>query len=243
VLWAFLDIMAASVQIFIYLPLVKQSSAVRRSRGPVTFSFSLHVRIGQSAVKDKVSFEQEFPKGGNVVMRILIPLVVLMAAFVGSGEIIHACVAVETGVVRIVPTQEACTAQEAARSWGVIGAVGPQGPKGEPGEPGPAGAQGAQGVPGPAGPAGTQGEPGPQGPPGVGDLGYSIDQIIKWAGSQWVCADEAAVPNSYLHRLLMSTKIAFVSYRDGNENIYVMHADGSNVIRLTASAALDRQPA
>jgi TolB protein len=29
------------------------------------------------------------------------------------------------------------------------------------------------------------------------------------------------------------TKIAFVSDRDGNGDIYVMNADGSNVIRLT----------
>lgn len=39
------------------------------------------------------------------------------------------------------------------------------------------------------------------------------------------------------------SKIAFRSQRDGNEEIYVMNADGSNVVRLTNSAAADMQPA
>jgi Tol biopolymer transport system component len=41
------------------------------------------------------------------------------------------------------------------------------------------------------------------------------------------------------------TKIAFVSTRDqnGGEEIYLMHADGSNVVRLTNNAYSDRNPA
>ena len=37
--------------------------------------------------------------------------------------------------------------------------------------------------------------------------------------------------------------IAFASKRDGNEEIYVMNADGSNVIRLTKNTVFDRNPA
>jgi len=38
-------------------------------------------------------------------------------------------------------------------------------------------------------------------------------------------------------------RIAFVSYRDGNEEIYVMNSDGSGVTRLTNNLAWDRWPA
>ena len=37
--------------------------------------------------------------------------------------------------------------------------------------------------------------------------------------------------------------IAFESYRDGNRDIYVMNADGSEVERLTDSDAWDESPA
>ena len=36
--------------------------------------------------------------------------------------------------------------------------------------------------------------------------------------------------------------VAFVSERDGNDEIYVMDADGSNPVRLTNNAALDLSP-
>ena len=39
------------------------------------------------------------------------------------------------------------------------------------------------------------------------------------------------------------TRIAFVSLRAGNEEIYVMHADGSNVVRLTQHPSIDTEPA
>lgn len=38
-------------------------------------------------------------------------------------------------------------------------------------------------------------------------------------------------------------KIAFVSYRDGNMEIYVMNADGSGVTRLTNHPGSDAHPA
>ena len=38
------------------------------------------------------------------------------------------------------------------------------------------------------------------------------------------------------------SKIAFRSFRDGNEEIYVMNADGTNQTRLTNNAAIDTEP-
>jgi Tol biopolymer transport system component len=39
------------------------------------------------------------------------------------------------------------------------------------------------------------------------------------------------------------TQLAFVSTRDGNEEIYVMKADGTSVTRLTDDPADDGEPA
>src|SRR5213075_518494 len=39
------------------------------------------------------------------------------------------------------------------------------------------------------------------------------------------------------------TRLAFMSTRDGNDEIYVMNADGSGVTRLTTDAGSDRHPA
>lgn len=38
-------------------------------------------------------------------------------------------------------------------------------------------------------------------------------------------------------------KIAFASFRDGNQEIYVMEPDGSGQTRLTNYAGVDREPA
>jgi TolB protein len=38
-------------------------------------------------------------------------------------------------------------------------------------------------------------------------------------------------------------QIAFVSGRDGNVEIYIVHADGSGQINLTRNAAADNSPA
>jgi Tol biopolymer transport system component len=38
------------------------------------------------------------------------------------------------------------------------------------------------------------------------------------------------------------TQIAFTSWRDGNPEIYVMRADGSNVRRVTSHPAFDNYP-
>ena len=41
---------------------------------------------------------------------------------------------------------------------------------------------------------------------------------------------------------LEQTKIAFISLRDGNEEIYIMNADGSGERRLTNNPAMDTSP-
>ena len=41
----------------------------------------------------------------------------------------------------------------------------------------------------------------------------------------------------------VGAQIAFTSYRDGNAEIYVMDADGSNLRNLTRNPALDWEPA
>ncbi|MHA2274716.1 MAG: TolB family protein, partial [Candidatus Kariarchaeaceae archaeon] len=43
-------------------------------------------------------------------------------------------------------------------------------------------------------------------------------------------------------KLYKQTKIVFASYRDGNHEIYVMHADGSNQTNLTNNPAADEYP-
>ena len=43
--------------------------------------------------------------------------------------------------------------------------------------------------------------------------------------------------------LWRTAKIAFVSYRDGNPEIYLMNADGSGQTRLTQNSAFDYGPA
>lgn len=103
--------------------------------------------------------------------RIFLPILFALSMFVGSGEMIHACVVNDTGAVRIVGEGIACATGETALQWGVLGVQGPQG------------------EPGPAGPIGPIGPTGPQGPAGIGDLGCATDQYAKWDDTQgqWVC--------------------------------------------------------
>ena len=42
--------------------------------------------------------------------------------------------------------------------------------------------------------------------------------------------------------IISETKIVFASYRDGNHEIYVMNADGSNQTNLTDNPAYDGYP-
>ena len=61
----------------------------------------------------------------------------------------------------------------------------------------------------------------------------------------WAIADAAAQETGQKHTSLLddlSGKIVFQSDRDGDWDIYVMNADGSNVIQLTHNAAADEYP-
>ena len=80
---------------------------------------------------------------------------------------------------------------------GADGADGAPGPKGDQGDIGPQGPAGPAGPAGAQGPAGADGAQGPQGPAGAdgadgiaAGLSCSINQIIRWDGSAWVCAED-----------------------------------------------------
>ena len=83
----------------------------------------------------------------------------------------------------------------------------PAGPKGDTGEQGPQGLQGppgADGQDGASGPAGADGVDGATGPAGADGAGAGLsctqDQIIKYDGSAWVCANLAG-SNEYVGRV------------------------------------------
>jgi hypothetical protein len=185
-----------------------------------------------------------------------------LATFIGSGEVIHACVNNETGAIRIVSESLNYNPDETRLQWGIAGVQGPQGQQGAKGDPGPRGDQGdpgPQGATGPAGPQGLQGNPGPKGdkgdagptgeqgvrgdpgpkgdkgdmgeagPPGIGDLGCTIDQIAKWNGTAWVCSNEVALPEFFVNRLLMATRIAFCSETGEFDSLRTVVADGIGV--------------
>ncbi len=53
---------------------------------------------------------------------------------------------------------------------------------------------------------------------------------------------ESELPATSLESMLATGQIVFVSTRDGNEEIYIMNADGSSQTRLTHNPAADRYP-
>ncbi len=77
------------------------------------------------------------------------------------------------------------------------GEQGIAGEQGERGEQGPKGEQGEQGEQGVAGPQGPMGPAGPQGEPGdsvLATLSCSVDQVIRFDGTQWVCSEAPVNP-------------------------------------------------
>lgn len=86
-----------------------------------------------------------------VAVVVALGMVQPAAAHGGNDDpnVIHACVNVVNGNVRIVGPTGSCRVGEGAVHWGI---VGPQGPQGE---------SGAEGAEGPAGPEGPQGPAGP----------------------------------------------------------------------------------
>lgn len=95
----------------------------------------------------------------------LVPSVAGAHAGNNDPNVVHACVANLTNIVRIVGVNGSCIVRPAAVAetpvhWAI------QGPKGERGDKGEPGAQGLPGPQGATGPAGEQGAQGPQGAPG-----------------------------------------------------------------------------
>lgn len=89
-----------------------------------------------------------------------------------ASDAITACVAENSGNVRIVGSTSDCRANEVPRTWYE------KGDKGDPGPPGPKGDPGPQGDPGPPGPEGPEGPTGPEGPPGPPGQGITnFDQL------------------------------------------------------------------
>jgi hypothetical protein len=110
--------------------------------------------------------------------------VATMAGAQGESSVLRACADRETGQLRLRSANAACTSDESALEWNIIGSPGLPGIPGPPGPPGPpglaaplllpgaTGQQGPSGPVGPAGPAGRQGVPGSAGPQGIpGPLG------------------------------------------------------------------------
>ncbi|MFO7661346.1 MAG: hypothetical protein R6X18_02010 [Chloroflexota bacterium] len=99
-------------------------------------------------------------KGVLVLGIVLIALILGSAAFSfaqGNGDgLIHACVNVNSGEIKIVGADSACKQGWVELDWnqqGPQGETGPAGPMGPPGPEGPAGPMGPAGPEGPAGPA------------------------------------------------------------------------------------------
>jgi hypothetical protein len=77
-----------------------------------------------------------------------------MCAAGASAQVIHACVKVGDGTLRIVETADDCKSNEYGLEWNIVGPMGLQGPPGVPGADGVDGADGADGKDGVQGPPG-----------------------------------------------------------------------------------------
>ena len=53
------------------------------------------------------------------MLKLFLPVIMALALFVGSGDIIHACVDNKTGAVRIVSEQLECNTGETKIQWSV----------------------------------------------------------------------------------------------------------------------------
>jgi collagen triple helix repeat protein len=116
---------------------------------------------------------------GSVLMIVIVGVALCAiprnaSAHAGNNDpnVVHACIAKVTKVVRIVGVNDSCIASppiaaEIPAHWSIQGPEGPQGPQGAEGPQGAQGLQGPQGEIGPAGPAGSPGPAGPAGPAGA----------------------------------------------------------------------------
>jgi collagen triple helix repeat protein len=94
---------------------------------------------------------------GNLLLGLL------FASTSYAQQVIYGCYNSSNGNLRIVSQITACSGNETAINWNVIGPQGPAGPTGATGATGAMGPAGPQGVTGSTGPTGPQGPTGPTG--------------------------------------------------------------------------------
>src|SRR5262245_37465980 len=72
--------------------------------------------------------------------------------------------------------------------------------------------------------------------------GAPVKWLIRFAMSALLVGMMSSATTSWAQALHANGKIAFTSDRDGNLEIYVMNADGTDQVRLTNSAGVDDFP-
>jgi hypothetical protein len=107
-----------------------------------------------------------------------------------STGVIHACMAIKSGVVRIVPATGKCKKKESVLHWAIAGATGPAGP---------VGLQGPSGAAAPVGPSYKIGDVGPSGignivayVDGSGEHGLEVKAANEPSLLNWAAANTAA---------------------------------------------------
>lgn len=107
-----------------------------------------------------------------------------------SADVIHACMAIKTGEVRIVPVTGKCKKNESVLHWAI---AGPTGPAGQVGLQGPSGAEA------PVGPSYKIGDVGPSGTgnivayvDGSGEHGLEVKAANEPSLLNWAAAHTAA---------------------------------------------------
>src|SRR5688572_6302803 len=94
---------------------------------------------------------------GTMAVIVILGRVAPVEGQVSPPTIIRACIAKNSGDLRILATDDTCKSNETALQWNVPGPTGPSGPIGVTGPMGPQGVTGATGPQGPAGATGPQG--------------------------------------------------------------------------------------
>ena len=114
---------------------------------------------------------------------------------------------------------------------GPAGEQGPAGPQGEKGDTGATGPQGPIGLTGATGATGAKGDTGEQGPPGADGVAAGLtcttDQIIKWNGSAWVCADMPSANDgvAYGSPVWVDSNGTLLTGRDGKDVIWRVNGE------------------
>jgi hypothetical protein len=86
--------------------------------------------------------------------------------YTDANGVYHGCVNKDSGLLRVLSSDQECRSTEAAIDWNQVGPQGLQGEKGDKGDKGDTGPQGLQGLQGLQGEKGDQGDTGAAGSPG-----------------------------------------------------------------------------